>query len=82
MVKELFLEGVTPEDITDDQPLFGSAMNLDSIDTLQLVLAIEQEFGLRIKTRELDRERMGTLTGIAGFVQELSEEQHAGKAGD
>lgn len=48
-VKELLVErlalDVEPEHIADDQPLFGRGLELDSIDTLELAMAVEERFG-------------------------------------
>jgi len=51
-VKELLVDrlslDVEPKLIGDDQPLFGRGLELDSIDTLELAMAIEEEFGVQI----------------------------------
>ena len=52
IVATLKLEDVTPEQMADDEPLIGSGLNLDSIDALELVLAIEKEFGVKIGSSE------------------------------
>lgn len=50
--KELLVDRLAldtdPADIGDDQPLFGRGLELDSIDTLELAMAIEGEFGVVI----------------------------------
>lgn len=48
MVAELNLEGKTPADIDDSAPLFGEGLGLDSLDALQLAMAVEEQFGVRI----------------------------------
>lgn len=47
LVDRLGLE-VDPAMIGDDQPLFGRGLELDSIDTLELALAVEEEYGVMI----------------------------------
>ena len=47
IVDALMLEDVTPEEIVDEEPLFGEGLGLDSIDALELGLAIHKEFGVR-----------------------------------
>jgi acyl carrier protein len=49
IVEGLRLDKVKPEDIGDDQPLFGGALGLDSVDALELVLEVERHFGVRIE---------------------------------
>lgn len=53
LVDRLALE-VDPEMIGDDQPLFGRGLELDSIDTLELAMAVEDEFGVVITDDETE----------------------------
>ncbi|WP_203217599.1 phosphopantetheine-binding protein [Nocardia arthritidis] len=53
LVERLALE-IEPELIGDDQPLFGRGLELDSIDTLELAMAIEDEFGVVITDDETE----------------------------
>ncbi len=46
IIDSLRIEGMTPEDIETDAPLFGEGLGLDSIDALQLVVAMEKDFGV------------------------------------
>lgn len=48
MVAELNLEGKTPADIDDAAPLFGEGLGLDSLDALQLAMAVEEHFSVKI----------------------------------
>lgn len=48
MVRELNLEGKSPADIDDAAPLFGDGLGLDSLDALQLAMAVEESFGVKI----------------------------------
>jgi acyl carrier protein len=50
IVTELKLEDVEPEDIDPDAPLFGEGLGLDSIDALELALALSQRYGVTIKS--------------------------------
>ncbi len=45
IIATLKLEDVTPEDIEDDGQLFGTGLGLDSIDALELVVALEKTYG-------------------------------------
>jgi acyl carrier protein len=53
LVDRLSLD-VDPEMIGDDQPLFGRGLELDSIDTLELAMAVEETFGVAITDDETD----------------------------
>ena len=48
IIQRLKLEDMTPDQIDDDAPLFGEGLGLDSIDALELVLGVEQVFGVKI----------------------------------
>jgi acyl carrier protein len=65
MVENLMLK-ISPEEIGDDQPLFGPrGLGLDSVDALQLVVALEKDFGLKIQDPELARKILQNVNSIA-----------------
>ncbi len=70
IVETLRLDDVRPEDIPDDEPLFGSPrFGLDSIDALELVLRIEKEFGVKIGSSEESRRALATVNTLAAFIR-------------
>ena len=69
IVTTLKLEDVKPEDLADDEPLIGSGLNLDSIDALELVVTLEKEFGLKIKSSEESREALASVAHLAEFIR-------------
>jgi acyl carrier protein len=71
IVQNLNLEGVTPESISDDQPLFGQGLGLDSVDALELVVALEKEFRISIESEEIDRKVFASVAHLAAFVETL-----------
>lgn len=68
IIDRLRLEGMKPEDIQDDAPLFGEGLGLDSIDSLELVLGIEQRFGVKIQDEELGQKVLASVNALARFV--------------
>ena len=69
MVDELMLQ-VTPEEIGDHQPLFGAeGLGLDSVDALQLVVALEKHFGLKMSDGEAAK---GILHSVSTIATELA----------
>lgn len=83
IVDRLKLE-ITPESIGDDTPLFGdSGLGLDSIDALEMVLGIEQEFGVRIEDEEVGSRALESIEALAGFIEEegVEEEGIEGEGG-
>jgi acyl carrier protein len=69
LVEKLHLEGLTPEGIADDMPLFGDGLGLDSVDALELVVALEREFTLRIQSHEVGREAFVSVAALAAYVE-------------
>ena len=69
IVESLNLQGVTEGAIGDDDPLFGGSLGLDSVDALELVLAIEREWGLQLQAHEVDKAAFRSIATLAGFVR-------------
>jgi len=70
MVENLMLQ-VTTADIGDELPLFGpGGLGLDSVDALQLVVALDKHFGLKIRDPEAAREILRNVNTIAQAVQQ------------
>ena len=68
LVENLMLQ-VGVEEIGDDQALFGpGSLGLDSVDALQLVVALEKTFGLKISDTEVARKTMQTVNTIAAAI--------------
>jgi acyl carrier protein len=67
IVERLKLE-VDPASIEDAQPLFGEGLGLDSIDALELVLGIEQAFGVKIEDEEMGAQALSSVNALADFV--------------
>ena len=65
MVENLMLQ-INPEEIGDDQPLFGpGSVGLDSVDALQLVVALDKEYGLKIADPEAARQILQSVNSIS-----------------
>ena len=70
MATELMLE-VSVDEIGDDSPLFGpNGIGLDSVDALQLVVAIEKHFKLKISDQDKAREILTNVDSIARAIEE------------
>jgi len=70
MVENLMLQ-MTPAEIADDLPLFGpDSLGLDSVDALQLVVALDKHFGLKIRDPEAAREILRNVNTMAEAVQQ------------
>ena len=73
-VKEMLAKAlrlkISPKDIKNDAPLFGEGLGLDSIDALELVLALEKEFGARIPDATVGAKVLVSVDGIVKFIKE------------
>ena len=70
LVEELNLEETSPEDIVDDQPLFGEGLGLDSLDAVELVVLVEKHFGVEIKDMDEGRIAFASINSLAAFIEE------------
>lgn len=70
LVDALNLEGVDAADIEPEAPLFGGGLGLDSIDALEIALAISQKFGVQMQADdEQTRKAFATLASLTEFVE-------------
>ena len=80
IIESLNLEGMTPESIGDDAPLFGDeGLGLDSVDALELVVALEKAYGIRIDSEEIGQDAFASVTHLEAFVESLQLPEGAGK---
>ena len=71
IIEVLVLEDITPEEIDSTQPLFLDGLGLDSIDALEIAMAIDERYGITIDADDEDnRERFGSVRSLASFIAE------------
>lgn len=71
IVETLRMEEISPEDIADDEPLFGDeGLGLDSVDALELVVHIEEKYGIQIEDEEVGRKVFASINALGDFIQE------------
>ncbi|KJZ09972.1 MULTISPECIES: phosphopantetheine-binding protein [Halomonas] len=71
IIDTLELEDVTPEDIDDHAPLFGEGLGLDSIDALELGLALQKRYGVTLDAEAEDtRRHFASLAALQALVEE------------
>ena len=68
LIAGLRLQDVAPEGIADDQPIFVEGLGLDSIDALELVVLIEEHFGVAIPDEEVGKQAFGSIDALADFI--------------
>jgi acyl carrier protein len=71
MVENLMLQ-VTADEIGDEQPLFGpGSLGLDSVDALQLVVALDKNFGLKIPDPAAAKEVLQSVNSIMSAIRAI-----------
>ncbi|MDQ5872371.1 MAG: phosphopantetheine-binding protein [Acidobacteriota bacterium] len=61
---------IDPTSIQDDAPLFGEGLGLDSIDALELVLGLEQEFGIKVEDEEVGVKAFSSVNALVDFIEQ------------
>jgi acyl carrier protein len=70
IVSSLDLEDVSPSDIDTESPLFGEGLGLDSIDALELGMAIKREFGIAFSKNPDDNKRIfRSVRTLAEYIE-------------
>jgi len=70
IIDALRIEGMSPADIDSDAPLFGEGLGLDSIDALQLVVAMEKSFGVVVPDAATGTTVFQSVRTMAGYIAE------------
>jgi acyl carrier protein len=69
VIEALNLDGMTPEDIADDAPLFGDGgLGLDSIDVLELIVLLEKNYGIKLNSPAQGKEVFRSMAVMADYV--------------
>jgi len=69
IITTLNLEGMTPEEIETQAPLFGDGLGLDSIDALELGLAFKKQYGVTLSAESQEmREHFYSVESLARFI--------------
>jgi acyl carrier protein len=71
LIEELDLRGKSEGDIDDAAPLFGEGLGLDSLDALQLAMAIEERFGVVVPEGDAGRAVFASVDAIAAYVVQV-----------
>ncbi|TDP96482.1 phosphopantetheine-binding protein [Labedaea rhizosphaerae] len=66
IIDRLGLE-VSPEVVSDNQPLFGRGLEMDSLDSLEIVVMVNNEFGVSVNDDDI--EAFGSINALVDFVE-------------
>jgi acyl carrier protein len=70
IMETLNITDVKPEDVDDEKPLFGgdNALTLDSVDAIEIIMALQRTYGIRIADQTLARYVIRSVNSIAEFI--------------
>jgi len=68
IITELNLETMTPDEIDAEAPLFGEGLGLDSIDALELVVLLEEHYGIKIRDRKEGSKVFQSIKTMAEYI--------------
>ncbi|HVY74619.1 MAG TPA: phosphopantetheine-binding protein [Puia sp.] len=69
IIQFLNLTTVKPEDIKDDEPLFGEGLGLDSIDSIELIVMMSREYGINIQDPKEGRKVLANINTMVDYIE-------------
>lgn len=69
IVKFLNLTSVNPDEIKDDEPLFGEGLGLDSIDSIELIVLLNREYGITIEDPKEGRKILVDINTMVDYIE-------------
>lgn len=70
IIEFLNLIDTKPEDIKDDQPLFGEELGLDSIDSIELIVLLDRHYGIKIENPKEGRKVLVDINTMVDYIEE------------
>lgn len=70
IIDVLNLEGMKPEDIDENAPLFGEGLGLDSIDALELIVLMEKNYSIKLRNANEGKEIFKSVRVMAEYINE------------
>ncbi|MDD6364893.1 MAG: phosphopantetheine-binding protein [Bacteroidales bacterium] len=68
IIEALNLEGMAPEEIDTDAPLFGDGLGLDSIDALELIMLMEKQYGIKLANPAEGKAIFKSVASMADYI--------------
>ncbi len=69
IIAQLNLQDVKPEDIGDDQPLFVEGLGLDSIDALELIVLLQQQYQIKLSNSDEGPNVFRTVRTMSEYIK-------------
>ncbi len=68
IISALNLEGMQPEDIDENAPLFQGGLDLDSIDALEIIVLLDKHYGIKLNDPRQSKKIFTSVASIADYV--------------
>ena len=70
IIETLSIPDINPDEVDNEKPLFGGENNLtlDSVDAIEIIMAIQRKYGVRIADQNFARQVIRSVNSIAGFL--------------
>jgi acyl carrier protein len=69
IIASLKLSDISPEDIDENAPLVGGSLGIDSIDTLELLILLEKEYGVTVPDVNVGRKVFSSVKSLAEYIE-------------
>lgn len=70
IIEVLNLQGMQPEELDDAAPLFGDGLGLDSIDSLELMVLLERQYGIKLQDAAEGKKVLQSINTMADYIQQ------------
>lgn len=77
IIEALNLKHLKPEDIKDDEPLFVEGVGLDSIDALELIVLLQQHYGVKVDDPAQGPEIFHSVKSMAEYIEKNKKSETA-----
>ena len=77
IIRQLKLNDKKPEDIGDHDPLFVEGLGLDSIDALELIVLLQQEYNIKLKNAEEGQDVFRSVATMADYILDHQQKQNS-----
>ncbi|APG59507.1 phosphopantetheine-binding protein [Christiangramia salexigens] len=69
IIEQLNLEDMEVSEISNDEPLFGDGLGLDSIDALELIVLLEKDYGIKLADPQQGKEVFESINSMVDYIQ-------------
>ena len=70
IIEGLMLEDIEPSDISDSDALFNEGLGLDSVDAIELVVILDNEYGIKFKNMDKAKEVFSTIQVLTDYIND------------